>query len=178
MSYEKVKICRECSKTSPEVSFYPNRRLCKSCYAQQGYKWRDENKEIWLDIVRHSKKRNYDHNRHLVSKRNRKWREANVEYIKEQYKHYRKTHPDVFAKQRKLRTQSLKQQTPSWADHQKIREIYVEAREKKLEVDHIIPLQGKCVSGLHVENNLQLLSRAENRKKSNHYECDHPVDRH
>lgn len=37
------------------------------------------------------------------------------------------------------------------------------------EVDHIIPLQGKNVSGLHVPSNLRIITRIENRRKRNDY---------
>lgn len=58
---------------------------------------------------------------------------------------------------------------PSWADLGKIQEIYSNC-PVGYHVDHIVPLQGKLVSGLHVENNLQYLRAEENLKKSNKYE--------
>lgn len=40
------------------------------------------------------------------------------------------------------------------------------------EVDHIIPLCGRHVSGLHVHQNLRVVTKEINRKKSNHYDVD------
>lgn len=47
------------------------------------------------------------------------------------------------------------------------RAIYATARDLGLEVDHVIPLKGKTVSGLHVPWNLQLLSKTRNAAKGN-----------
>lgn len=58
--------------------------------------------------------------------------------------------------------------TPSWADHEKIKEIYNNCPEG-YHVDHIVPLQGELVSGLHVECNLQYLTAEENLKKHNKF---------
>lgn len=57
---------------------------------------------------------------------------------------------------------------PSWADLSKIKEIYKNCPEG-YHVDHIIPLQGTNVSGLHVENNLQYLTAQENLQKHNKF---------
>ena len=57
-------------------------------------------------------------------------------------------------------------QRPKWANMKKIMEIYVN-RPEGYHVDHIIPLRGKTVSGLHVESNLQYLPALENMKKHN-----------
>jgi 5-methylcytosine-specific restriction endonuclease McrA len=62
------------------------------------------------------------------------------------------------------------QRVPLWADVAKIKAIYTQASTLGLTVDHITPLQGKLVSGLHVENNLQFLTRSENSRKGAQYE--------
>ena len=61
------------------------------------------------------------------------------------------------------------QRTPLWADELKIEQIY-KNRPKGYHVDHIIPLQGDKVSGLHIHTNLQYLTETENISKGNKYE--------
>lgn len=58
--------------------------------------------------------------------------------------------------------------TPSWANLEEIKSFYANCPEG-YHVDHIIPLLGNNVSGMHVINNLQYLLAKENIKKSNTY---------
>lgn len=60
------------------------------------------------------------------------------------------------------------QRTPTWANLEAIKVIY-ENCPPGHDVDHVIPLQGKKVSGLHVVANLQYLTVSDNRSKSNKY---------
>lgn len=62
----------------------------------------------------------------------------------------------------------LRKAMPAWADKDKIREIYKQ-RPAGMHVDHIVPLRGEFVCGLHVEYNLEYLPEAENMKKSNSF---------
>lgn len=66
-------------------------------------------------------------------------------------------------------------QTPAWADKKKIAAIYAEARKLTIElnwlhvVDHIVPLNGITVNGLHTEQNLHVVRWELNASKCNHY---------
>lgn len=70
--------------------------------------------------------------------------------------------------------------SPAWRNDFFIEEIYDLAKRRtkalgiKFHVDHIVPLQSKIVCGLHVENNLQIISSFENQKKLNRYWPDMP----
>ena len=61
--------------------------------------------------------------------------------------------------------------TPNWSDLVLVQKIYEEC-PVGYHVDHIIPLQGDLVSGLHIHNNLQYLTAEENIKKSNKFMVD------
>lgn len=74
------------------------------------------------------------------------------------------------------------QATPPWVDHVEIGKFYVEARRLTLEtgiiheVDHIHPLQGRNLCGLHVPWNLQILTKSENSRKRNIFIGDAMLD--
>ena len=88
------------------------------------------------------------------------------EVSKEISKTHYETHKDEYiAKNIKYNTKR-KLATAPWADLTKIKEIYKNCPDGH-EVDHIVPLQGALVSGLHVETNLQYLLVYENRVKGN-----------
>ena len=61
------------------------------------------------------------------------------------------------------------QRTPSWVKLGLIKEVYITCPEGH-HVDHIIPLRGELVSGLHIAANLQHLTPFENRSKTNKFD--------
>ena len=104
--------------------------------------------------------------------------EANREKKKEYDKFYREVNKDKVNALAAKRHASKLNRTPSWLtkeDLEEIKDIYRMAnRRSEVEgilyhVDHIIPLQGKNISGLHVPSNLQILRATENLRKSNNY---------
>jgi hypothetical protein len=82
------------------------------------------------------------------------WQKANMPRVQEQ---------------QAARRAGLEKATPAWADRAEIQRFYAE-RPEGYHVDHIVPLKGKNVCGLHVLWNLQYLPAAENLRKNNKFE--------
>jgi hypothetical protein len=112
-------------------------------------------------------------NRKVVPKEKRKlyakkYRDANYEKCLEFTRQWRKANLKYDAYRAKVYRTRKQNQLPSWANLDKIKEIYLTC-PIGYHVDHIIPLKGTHACGLHVETNLQHLPAAENLKKRNLY---------
>ena len=106
------------------------------------------------------------------------WAKKNGQLMRKNVKTYRKNNvPKILAYNAKRRADKLKA-TPKWlteSQKQQIQDFYSMAKALetifpwKQHVDHVVPLAGINVSGLHVPWNLQILSDSNNRSKTNKY---------
>jgi len=97
------------------------------------------------------------------------WRQANPEASRAATAAWKKANPEADCAQVAKRRASQLQRTPPWADLSAIKAIYLSCPSDH-HVDHIVPLQGHTVCGLHVHYNLQHLPARENTRKGNHFE--------
>ena len=117
----------------------------------------------------------YVANKELCVSRAKAWKAANPEKAKASARakqaRIRATQPGLVNAATAKRKAHIKQATPPWANEFFIAEAYDLAAKReqvcggKWHVDHVIPLRGKLVSGLHVETNLQVIRAGVNQRK-------------
>ena len=173
-----MKTCTVCEKTELEVVFEAQRRQCKSCRSI----YKHGIKTAW-----------YARNTEYAKAKTKEWRELNPQrkktYRKTEYdknrtaavlasREYRRQHPAKVNHWCRMNQCAKAKRTPVWLtpeDKWIISEIYDLAKLKtkltgtKWHVDHVIPLRGKIVSGLHVPANLQVISEQANKVKRNNF---------
>lgn len=103
----------------------------------------------------------------------RRYREKDPELMRAKNRAAYAANPDAHIQRTVNRLKRLRKAMPPWADKCRIAEVYAQARRVTRStgvlhhVDHIYPLHGELVCGLHVENNLQILEATVNQSKSN-----------
>jgi hypothetical protein len=159
--------CISCKTLKPTIAFSEAYRVdtdkplyaCRVCAAKRHAKYRQK-----PDV----KKR--------MNANTSAWYWANIEQAKEYSRLWRTKYYARYKALSARRQREIKERTPAWlttedwveiAENYKLAHTLSKMTGLKVEVDHIIPLRGKIVSGLHVPGNLTVMLASENRKKSN-----------
>lgn len=168
-----MKQCKKCEQ-SKDLSDYskhsstrdrlrPECKVCEAIAKNQRYL---KNKESHLIKVKEWR----EANKELSYSYNNKWKKENNEKYKDILKDWEKRNKHKRRSYSAKRRVSQLQASLNYNVYKdEIEFIYLNCPEG-MEVDHIVPLQGKNVRGLHVPWNLQYLSIFENRSKKNKHE--------
>lgn len=159
-------------------------RRCSVCLGGDRDRWRAENPERCTEARRRWAAENASYLREIKRAwnaahpegqkvRSRRWYDLNKQKSFEAHYRWAAANPDKVAAAAARYRAARRRQMPSWVDHDAIAAVYAEARAireatgEEYHVDHIVPLKGESVCGLHVPWNLQILPGPENRSKGN-----------
>jgi len=134
--------------------------------------WYERNKTLTIERAIKWQKDNIERKREI----NTKWREENREQHNATNRKWDESNKPIKAALQAKRKSAILQHTPAWDPHApliiakyQLANMLSIASGEPYHVDHIIPLQGRKVSGLHVFSNLRVIPGAENCQKSNKY---------
>ena len=160
-------VCKLCRPSKVAPRDVPEYKLCKGCdtlKSSRDFHSDLRNKDGLQTLCKLCYKEDYKGNKVKRSKQQKEWKALNKHKLNF-YQSFRRT----------LQLNA----TPKWLSEDQKAEIeykYWLAKDltaisgESYEVDHIIPLVNKVVSGLHVPWNLQVLPADLNREKSNKLE--------
>lgn len=178
-----MKHCNKCGEDDQEA-FSPSRNtICSRCDAARVRVWQKANpekraasKRAWREAnaekVAASKKAWREANAEKEAATQKAWREANPEKNRASSKTWKEKNVGAVRAHRARRRAAKLRRTPVWSETENIKGVYLEAQRQQMQVDHIIPLQGELVSGLHVWSNLQLLTPKDNHSKGNKFDVE------
>ena len=166
-----MKQCSKCTEVKPLIEFHKN-SCNKDGFNYQCKQCRKEGCASYFSSL--SKE-----NRAVRNVAKKKWVEDNKEHVTAYSTQYAKNNKALRCALQQKRAASQKHRTPLWLteeDFLRIRCYYQVAAMRNKEtdiiwhVDHIVPMQGKNVSGLHVPWNLTVITASENLRKYNKHE--------
>lgn len=183
-----LKTCNKCGLEKDAGLFYANKRMkdglntfCIACHKADNNARKAKNRanpEFKASELAYKKQ----YRERTVAERAvymTAWREINREWVLKYSKEYRdanRARYNFLCQKRKI---DLMDRTPKWLTEDDcwiISEAYALAALRtaatgvKHHVDHIVPLRGKTVSGLHVPQNLQVIPWLDNQRKTNKFE--------
>jgi len=176
------KVCNKCCREQPTSEYHKKLNslsaVCKSCKSLYNKKYRENNAEKLNSYLKGWQIANKD----LLKEKRKVWNDENRELVRQRNREFRQRHPHKATERNVRLKQSRRQSVPPWLSKPQkieIQNFYWLAKDlsllvgEKYEVDHIVPIKGKDVCGLHVPWNLQVLPKDINLKKSNEWNPDH-----
>lgn len=138
-----------------------------------------EYRDVHKDRIKESKRLHYQHNKTTITQMHREYWKATRDKRKAARKVWEASNKHVLTFLKSKRRAAKLLRTPSWhtKEHDdQIKKIYADCRALnatstiQYHVDHIVPLLGKTVCGLHVPWNLAIITAEENMRKNNKYD--------
>lgn len=169
------RFCKDCGVNITDCYLPKHGPRCKSCVAEYNKVYRAKNAERIAESKRLWKINNKQH----VEAKDRAYALANPEKKSAARKKWSQANPGKDTAAKKLNAEKRKKRMPTWLSEDDlwiVDQAYELAalRTKvfgfKWHVDHIIPLNGRKVSGLHVPENLQVIPWIDNLRKGNRME--------
>jgi hypothetical protein len=147
---------------------------CVACVKLGSQKWHEHNKEKTKILKHEWHLKNAEYKRNKTKEYYKNYTEKAISSIKK----WKQNNPGKVSAIEANRRANFLLRTPKWLTHEQLEQIYIKyslaewcsnVMHEKYHVDHIVPLQGKCVSGLHVPWNLQVIRAKENLSKGNRF---------
>lgn len=172
----KTNTCIECRNIKARERYYADaektKKITKEKYIRNAEKIKEKRKQTYI--------LNIEKERAIARVRSAEWRKLNPSHegVKLAKKKYKQNNIGKVNSSTAKRRAAKLQRTPKWLtsdDKWMIEQAYeLAVLRKKMfgfdwHVDHVIPLQGEIVSGLHVPTNLQVIPGRENESKSNKF---------
>lgn len=182
--------CKQCKKEAAAA----RRAADPEKYLEIARKYRERNPEV----VSSSRKKCYSKNAEVYRELSRKWKRNNPAKVAESSARWREQNPELALMASRKNRLAWQARNRDYARAQlakyrasrgnrtlsklnldaEIKAIYKKAAAISSatgiqhHVDHMVPLHGKTVSGLHVPWNLQVIPAYDNRRKSNKHKYD------
>jgi hypothetical protein len=160
--------CKNCRKQASLKNFYGNQEHKNVKNMEAYWKRKDKTPDLWAKV--------YAKRRDISLLQSKIYYVKNAEIIKSRQRLWSKTNRGVAnALSKSYKTKKINA-TPNWLNESQLLAIKCKYQlaamlnvhgVERWHVDHIVPLRGKTVSGLHVPWNLQVMPAKDNLAKGN-----------